>query len=109
MSVRRGAPIPGLGMTFNFNHLDEGTYTIRAFADNEQIGQGTPQENTFDVVHLIDFETEDLASFGTNNNDRFLRNLPAVECHVPDFPNTGDTVILEWEESTQNFVISDVQ
>ena len=91
----------GFGMTFNFNHLDEGTYTIRAFADNEQIGQGTPQENTFDVVHL--------RTFSPNDQNRFLRNLPMAECQVPNFPDTGTTTILEWEESTQNFVISDVQ
>lgn len=91
----------GFGLTFNFNHLDEGTYTIRAFADNDQIGLGSPQENTFDVVHLRPFSSDD--------QDRFLRNLPTTPYRLSDFPAAGDTTIVQWEESTQSFVIIDVE
>ena len=83
----------GFGMTFNFNLLDEGTYTIGAYADGlatQQIGQ----EATFEVVHLTDEE--------------FPRGLKG-ECRADDFPEMGDKTILEWEQSIQNFVISDVQ
>ena len=87
------SPNTGFGMTFNFNLLDEGTYTIRAYADGlatQQIGQ----EATFEVVHLTDEE--------------FPRGLKG-ECRADDFPEMGDKTILEWEQSIQNFVISDVQ
>ena len=97
----------GFGMTYNFNHLDEGMYTIGAYADgitNQRIGP----ERTFEVVHLVDFATADLAPFDTDASDRFLRNLDGM-CGVPDFPAAGDTTMLEWEQSIQNFVISDVQ
>ena len=83
----------GFGMTFNFNLLDEGTYTIGAYADGlatQQIGQ----EATFEVVHLTDEE--------------FPRGLKG-ECRADDFPGMGDKTILEWEQSIQNFVITDVQ
>ena len=90
----------GFGMTYNFNHLREGEYTIEAFADGDEdelIGQ--PQ--TFNVVHLTTFAIDD--------DDRFLRDedLQGTECRVNDFPALGEDTILEWEESTQNFVIID--
>ena len=31
------------------------------------------------------------------------------ECTVSDFPAAGETVTLEWQESMQNFVITDYQ
>ena len=99
-------PNAGFGMTYNFNHLPEGTYTIRAFADaddDEQIGE----DATFDVVHLVNFATEDLAPFGTDATDRFLRDLPDAECRVEDFPKPTIETRLKWEQSTQNFVIED--
>ena len=54
----------GFGMTYNFNHLPEGTYTIGAYADGlTRIGA----TRTFEVVHLVDFAAID--------DDRFLRGL----------------------------------
>ena len=85
----------GFGMTYNFNHLREGEYTIRAYADGEEIGT----EQTFEVVHLTEF--------AANDDDRFLRDLRAAECRVDDFPATGEDTFLLWEQSTQNFVIED--
>ena len=75
----------GFGMTYNFNHLREGEYTIQAFADEDPIGQ--PQ--TFNVVHLT--------TFAVNDDDRFLReeDLRGTECRVNDFPATGEDTILE--------------
>ena len=106
-SCQHGEDDTGFGMTYNFNHLDEGMYTIEAYADgltNRRIGSTL----TFEVVHLVDFATADLAPFDTDDTDRFLRNLDGM-CSVSDFPDTGDTTMLEWEQSIQNFVISDVQ
>ena len=98
---RHNSPNTGFGMTYNFNHLPEGEeYTITAYADGDnQIGE--PQ--TFEVVHLTEFEATD--------TDRFLRLEDEVqdrgECIVSDFPVTGERTWLKWEESTQNFVIED--
>ncbi len=95
----------GFGMTYNFNHLPEGTYTIGAYADGlTRIGSA----RTFEVVHLVDFATANLVPFDTSATDRFLRGLKG-ECRADDFPEMGDKTILEWEQSIQNFVISDVQ
>ncbi len=87
--------LTGFGMTYNFNHLPEGTYTMRALADNELIG--SPQ--SFMVVHLTEF--------AANDNDRFLRDL-AGQCTVEDFPEIGQETDLEWEQNIQNFVIHEV-
>ena len=95
------SPNTGFGMTYNFNHLPEGEYTIRAYADgtDNQIGQ----DETFEVVHITGFAATD--------TDRFLRLEDEVqargECIVSDFPVTGERTWLKWEESTQNFVIED--
>ena len=89
------SPNTGFGMTYNFNHLPEGEYTIQAFADDEEIGE----PRTFEVVHLT--------TFAVGDDDRFLRdeNLRGTECRVDDFPVVGEKTFLEWEESIQNFVI----
>ena len=92
---RHSSANTGFGMTYNFNHLHEGEYTIRAYADDEQIGE----ERTFRVVHLTEFEDDD--------TDRFLRDLSAAECRISDFPAVGGDTWLLWEHSIQNFVIQD--
>ena len=38
----------------------------------------------------------------------FLRDV-AGECEVADFPLRGETVTLEWQQRSQNFVITDVE
>ena len=38
----------------------------------------------------------------------FVRGL-AGECVVEDFPAPGEAVSLEWQEATQNFVITHVE
>ena len=38
----------------------------------------------------------------------FLRGV-AGKCTVADFPMTGETVTLEWQQTSQNFVITDVE
>ena len=98
---RHNSPDTGFGMTYNFNHLPEGQYTIRAYADGTDNQIDEPQ--TFEVVHLTEFEATD--------DDRFLR-LPADvqargECIVNDFPAAGEDTYLKWEQSIQNFVIED--
>ena len=85
----------GFGMTYNFNHLPEGTYTIDAYADGDnQIGE----TQTFEVVHLVPFAATD--------SNRFLEDLDG-QCIAHDFPVRGERTWLKWEQSTQNFVIED--
>jgi hypothetical protein len=84
-----GATRTGFGMTFNFNLLPEGMYTIAAYADDERIGG----LNTFEVVHLSD--------------DEYLEDVDGM-CHVAEFPADGYTTQLGWQESLQNFVIENV-
>ncbi len=84
----------GFGLTYNFNHLPEGEYTIRAMADDLPIGR----EANFTVVHLTTFE----------NDDRFLRGLEG-ECRAENFPADGQTTTLKWEQSLQNFSITGVE
>ena len=31
------------------------------------------------------------------------------ECTVEDFPMLGETVTLEWQQNSQNFVVTDVE
>ena len=85
------SPDTGFGMAFNFNRLLEGQYRITARADGQQIGAS----RLFTVIYL-------------DPDDTFLEDLER-EVEVTDFPTTGETTTLEWEESLQNFVITDVQ
>ena len=93
------SPNTGFGMTYNFNHLPEGMYTITAYADGDtQIGQ----THTFKVVHIVR-SFPDSNNFLTLDDDVQARG----ECIVPDFPVTGERTWLKWEQGTQNFVIED--
>ena len=85
----------GFAAQYNYNHLEPGEYTARAFADDRQIGAA----RTFTVVHLTEFSR--------NDENRFLRELPAGTCDVEDFPEDGAATRLLWEQSLQNFVIED--
>ena len=76
----------GFGLLWNWNLLGDGTHTVRALADGVEFDRAT-----FTVTTL-----------GTE----FVRDAKG-ECRVPDFPTPGETVTLEWQESMQNFVITD--
>ena len=111
-SERRAADY-GFLAQFNYNLLDAGDYTVRAFIGSgltrEQIGQGsarrfTPQENTFTVVRISDEEYLTNEDLGLGPDD------DPIECEVPNFPpDTRQTVILEWDTPSQNFQIVDVE
>ena len=79
----------GFGLTWNWNLLAEGRWTVRALADGTAFDSAS-----VDVVHLTDQE--------------FAEGLVA-ECRVPNFPSAGQTTVLEWEESSQNFQIVDTE
>ena len=87
----------GFGLLFNWNLLGGGTrggtrggtqHTVRALADGVEFDRAT-----FTVTTL-----------GTE----FVRGAEG-ECVVPNFPAPGETVTLMWQESMQNFVITDYQ
>ena len=78
----------GFGMVFNWNELDDGDYEVIARADGV----------------IFDRATVRVTMLGT----AFLRDV-AGTCEVPDFPETGQTVTLTWQEAQQNFVISGVE
>ena len=44
----------------------------------------------------------------TTLGEEFVRDA-AGECVVADFPSPGETVTLEWQQNSQNFVLTDVE
>ncbi len=78
----------GFGLLFNWNLLGDGTHTVRALADGVEFDRAM-----FTVTTL---------------GKEFVRDAEG-ECTVGDFPTPGETVTLRWQESMQNFVITDYQ
>ncbi len=76
----------GFGLLFNWNLLDDGTHTVRAFADGVEFAN---------VVVIV-----------TTLGEEFLRDTSG-EFPVADFPAPGDALTLRWQEAQQNFVITD--
>ena len=82
----------GFGLLFNWNRLGAGEHTVRALVDGAALGWATVRVTTV----------------GEGAEEEFLREV-AGECVVADFPTMGEMVTLEWQQSWQNFVITDVQ
>ena len=78
----------GFGLLFNWNLLGEGEHEVVAFVDSEELGRATVRVTTLGV--------------------EFLRGVTG-ECTVEDFPMLGETVTLEWQQNSQNFVVTDVE
>ena len=78
----------GFGLLFNWNLLGDGEHDVVAFVDGEELGRATVRVTTLGV--------------------EFLRGVEG-ECVVADFPTLGETVTLEWQQTSQNFVITDVE
>ena len=78
----------GFGLLFNWNLLGEGEHEVVAFVDGEELGRATVRVTTLGA--------------------EFLRGAEG-ECMVEDFPMPGETVTLEWQQNSQNFVITDVE
>ena len=83
-----GGAANGFVTLFNWNRLGDGVYTARALADGVEFDRSTFQ----------------VATFG----QEFLRGASGAY-RLPDFPRDGTTTAIEWEESTQNFVIREVR
>ena len=82
----------GFGLLFNWNRLGEGEHTVVAYVDETELGRATVQVTTV----------------GAGAEEEFLRGAEG-ECVVEDFPMVGQTVALEWQQNSQNFVITDVE
>ena len=78
----------GFGLLFNWNLLGEGEHEVVAFVDGEELGRATVRVTTLGAEFVRDVEGE---------------------CVVEDFPMPGETVALEWQQNSQNFVIMDVE
>ena len=75
----------GFGLLFNWNLLGDGEHTVVALVDGEELGRAGVTVTTLGAEFLRDVEGE---------------------CVVEDFPHLGETVTLEWQQNTQNFVIA---
>ena len=71
---------------WNWGNLGDGEHTVVAYDNGEEFA-----ESTFTV---------------TTPGTGFLRGA-SKEITVEDFPNPGDTTVLEWNEGTQHFEIVD--
>ena len=75
----------GFGLLFNWNLLGDGAHTVVAYVDGVELGRATVRVTTLGA--------------------EFLREAEG-ECVVEDFPAMGRTVTLEWQQTSQNFVIA---
>ena len=82
----------GFGLLFNWNLLGDGVHTVVAEADGEEFGRAVVRVTTV----------------GEGVEQEFLPDA-AGECLVEDFPDIGQTTTLEWQESGQNFVVTEVE
>ena len=78
----------GFSLLVNWNNLGPGEHPVRALADGVEFARTTVRVTTFGV--------------------EFLRGVSAT-FPLPDFPYPGDTTVVQWEESQQNFIITDGQ
>ena len=82
----------GFGLLFNWNRLGEGEHEVVASVDGVELGRAVVRVTTV----------------GEGAEEEFLRDVEG-ECVVEDFPRLGQSVLLEWQQNSQNFVITDVE
>ena len=78
----------GFALLTNWNLIGDGTHTVRALADGQQFGTAT-----FTITTL-----------GTE----FLSGASG-SYSLPNFPQVGTNVLIEWQQESQNFVIRGVE
>ena len=78
----------GFGLLFNWNRLGDGEHEVLARVDGTELGRTTVRVTTL--------------------GEEFVRGAGG-ECRVDDFPGVGETVTLEWQQTSQNFVLTDVE
>ena len=82
----------GFELLFNWNRLGDGDHMVTALADGIVLGRATVRVTTV----------------GEGDQQEFLRGVEG-ECVAEDFPYMGQSTRLEWQQESQNFVITDVQ
>ena len=78
----------GFGLLFNWNLLGDGEHTVVAWVDGVELGRAAVTVTTL--------------------GKEFVKDVTG-ECVVEDFPAVGETVTLEWQENSQNFVITNAE
>ena len=82
----------GFVLLFNWNRLGAGEHTVTALVDGLELGRAMVRVTTV----------------GEGAEEEFLRGVEG-ECVAEDFPYMGQRTRLEWQQESQNFVITDVQ
>ena len=77
----------GFGLLYNWNHLEDGVHTAKLIVDGEVVDQ-----TKFVVTTL---------------GQEFLKNVQKTVM-VSGFPKESQKTSLEWQQSDQNFIITDV-
>ena len=75
----------GFGLLYNWNRLGDGVHTVTAYADGVEFASVTVTVTTL--------------------GEEVRRGLSRAVT-IPDFPDMGTDVVVEWQESQQNFVLS---
>ncbi len=78
----------GFVLLLNWNLLGAGEHTVTALVDGVELGRTTVTVTTL--------------------GQEFVEGV-AGECVAADFPHPGQSTLLEWRQTSQNFVITDVQ
>ncbi len=78
----------GFGLLFNWNLLGDGEHEVIATVDGTELARTTVRVTTL--------------------GEEFVRGATG-ECIVADFPHPGETVTLTWQQTSQNFVLTDVE
>ncbi len=78
----------GFVLLLNWNLLGAGAHTVTALADGVELGRTTVTVTTL--------------------GQEFVEGAVG-ECVADDFPHPGQSTLLEWQQTGQNFVITDVQ
>ena len=82
----------GFVLLLNWNRLGAGAHSVRAFVDRV----------------VLDRVAVQVTTLGEGAEEEFLRGAVG-ECVVEGFPYQDETVTLEWQQTSQNFVITDVE
>ena len=82
----------GFVLLLNWNLLGAGAHTVTAVVDGVALGRATVQ----------------VTPLGEGDQQEFLRGVVG-ECVAEDFPYQGQSTRLDWQQNSQNFVITEVQ
>ncbi len=82
----------GFVLLFNWNRVGAGEHTVTALVDGIELGRAMVRVTTV----------------GEGAEEEFLRGVEG-ECVAEDFPYMGQRTRLEWQQESQNFVITDVE